>query len=199
MEGVIHLPVIQVYYMEADIDFSTYDALVFTSKNAAMSIRRYLDSWKDIPCYAIGESTATALEKMGVTIAYVSSKKSGDLFAKEVLSGLEGKKVLYPRARKIVSSLPAVLREHGIALDEKIVYETVCNEEQFPPPTPGSTLLFASPSALECFLKQYVWDKSYRAVAFGKSTAKAFPETITYTISQESTLLDAVNNLKATC
>lgn len=199
LEGVIHLPVICIRYLKPDIGFSNYDAILFTSKNGVLAIQKDQESWRKLPCYAIGESTALVLEKMGANIAYVSSKKSGDLFAGEIMSGLKGKHVLYPRAKKIVSSLPELLREEGVTLDEKIVYETVCNEETLPRPEPGSILLFASPSAVVCFLKCYEWDSSYRAAAFGKSTAKAFPETISYSVCQESTLLDAVNNLKATC
>jgi uroporphyrinogen-III synthase len=193
VEGCHHLPVIAISFLSNAIDFSHYDALLFTSKNAVLALKSQRNLWNRIPAYAIGTMTADALHQCNAHIELISQAKSGNRFADELIPKLQGKTALYLRAKTIVSHLPNILRNAHINLHEKIVYETRCNADsidQMPPEK--STLLFASPSAVTCFLNTYSWNFSYRAVAFGKSTACAFPSAIPCSVSEAQTLREAI-------
>lgn len=194
VEGCHHLPVITISYLPVGIDFSRFDALLFSSKNSVKAIEASQE-WRKLPCYAVGKVTAEVLKEQGANLQYTSLAKSGNLFAQELIPRLSGKKVLYLRAGKIASRLPEILRESGINLEESIVYETVCRDESFKAPPKDATLLFASPSTVRCFLERFPWNPTWQAVAFGETTAGAFPDDISCKISSAQSLAEALKLL----
>ncbi|MCK9454070.1 uroporphyrinogen-III synthase [Sulfurimonas sp.] len=186
-----NLPVIKIETIKTEINFSKYDAIIFTSKNAILSLNSYNKSWKTKPIYAIAPQTAKVASNLGAKIKFVSKEKHGNEFADELVPLLKNKKVLYIRGSKVVSNLVNTLNTSGVLCDEAIVYQTVCVDIKKKIKLPkNSVIIFSSPSTIECFLKNALWDESYKAVSIGHTTKKYFPPNIIPYVS-ETTSLDS--------
>ena len=190
VENTISLPMIEISYIPQNIDYTQYEALIFTSKNAIKSINSFSNSWKKVPAFVIAPQTAKTLESLGGNLHYVGKNGHGNDFAKEIDAKLCGKKVLYVCGKKVVSNLFAILNDSGVLCDKIVVYETLCKkyDEKISLPK-DSIVIFSSPSTLECFFKNIVsWDESYTDISIGKTTAKYFPQNITPIIPNDTTL-----------
>jgi len=110
-----------------------YDWLIFTSINGVSHFFERL--WalngdardlKGVKLAAIGSATAGELEKMGLRVDYVP----GEYRAEAVVEGfrkmgVEGLRILIPRARKAREVLPEKLKEMGAEVETVVAYETV--------------------------------------------------------------------------
>jgi len=186
-----NLPVFEIKTIEEEIDFSKYDAIVFTSKNGVRSINSFSSQWKKIPSYVIAPQTAKLVIDLGGKVKFVGKKKHGNEFAHELTQELQDKRVLYLRGKRIVSDLVSILKEKSIECDDIVVYETVCKNFKKKIKLPkNSSIIFSSPSTIECFLNNCDWDESYKAISIGHTTEKYFPSYI-QPILAETTSLDA--------
>lgn len=188
-KNVINLPVLKINYQKKDFDLSSYDALLFTSKNAIYSLSSFTETWKTIPAYAIATKTADIIKVEGGKLEFIGKSSHGDDFAKELSPILQNKKVLYIRASKVVSSLVSSLKKDGIDINELITYETSCNKKMPDIKLDNKAIIiFSSPSTIKCFFKKYSWKSSYQAVVIGKTTAKFLPSGIDFIISPSTSL-----------
>ncbi len=187
-EGVVNLPQIKVTCRDIELDLLSYNALIFSSKNGVKAIDKINKKWRKIPAYAIGKPTAKAIENLDGNLVYTSNFSYGDDFAQEILPKLKGKKVLFLRAKKVLSDLENILKKSNIDLISKVVYETTCREKTTKKLLKHSVIIFTSPSTANCFFNNYKWDKSYKAVCIGKVTAKALPNEISLHVSKTQTI-----------
>ncbi len=184
-----NLPVFEIQPIKKDVDFSTYDALIFTSKNAIYALNTFDQTWKKKPAYVIAPETAKIVKHLGGNLKFVGKEKHGDQFALEIVKKFKHEKVLYIKASKIVSNIVDILNTNDIVCDELTVYETVCKQFDEKVKLPkNSTIIFSSPSTIECFLKNISWDESFKAVSIGNTTAQYFPKNITPVISDTTSL-----------
>ena len=58
------------------------------------------------------------------------------------------------------------------------MYNTKCKQKINKIPEKNSIIIFSSPSTIKCFLNNFKWDSSYKAISIGKTTAKYFPDFI---------------------
>lgn len=189
---------IKINFLKQKIDLDLYDSLIFTSKNAVRALDALDKSWIKKEVYSIGKGTSQEIARHKANLAFTSKNSYGDLFAQEIKHRLAGKRVLFLRAREVTSHLNSILRESGIDLDEKIIYETTCRDYQTSDKPPSNaTIIFTSPSTVKCFFKNFHWDDSYRAVAIGDVTAAAIPTDIKKFIAREQTLQSCVNLAKS--
>lgn len=186
-----NLPVFEIETITQQIDYSKYDAIIFTSKNGVKSINASSDKWKKIPSYVIAPQTAKLILDLGGKVKFVGKEKHGNEFAHELIALLKNKKVLYLRGEKIVSDLVNILKTNDVECEDIIIYKTVCKKfkKRFKLPK-NSTIIFSSPSTIECFLTNCDWDSSYKAIAIGHTTQKYFPPYITPIVA-DTTSLDA--------
>lgn len=192
--GAQNLPVLEIHPIKQDIDLSAYDALIFTSKNAVYSLDAMDPSWREKPAYVIAPKTAKVVEELNGNLTFIGKEKHGNGFALELSEKLKEKKVLYVRGRDVVSNLVTILKEHAIDCDELIVYETRCRKLDPEISLPkNATVIFTSPSTIKCFLKHITWDKSFKAVSIGQTTADYFPPYITPAIADTTSLESCVN------
>lgn len=192
-EGIVNLEVFQVENIKFDIDLSKYNALVFTSKNAVYSINESAKDWIKIPSYMIAPKTAQEAENLGANIAFVGISGHGNDFAFELMPHLKDKKVLYVKAEKTVSNLPGILKENGIDLDEVVAYKTTCKKDiKKENLEDGSTIIFTSPSSVECFLATYDWNETFKAISIGRTTAMFLPKDISCEISDITSVEECV-------
>lgn len=188
-EGVVCLPLFEILLMPFSVDLHSFDAIVFTSKNSVKALEHNTIFWKDKACYAIGEGTKEAIETAGGNVVFTCKESYGDSFAHQSISMLLGKKVFFPRAKEVSSSLFEILRDAGIDITQHIVYETVCRK--YAPkqaPQKNAILIFTSPSTVRCFHENFAWDESYHAIAIGKKTAAALPLDVKISISKTQTI-----------
>ncbi len=194
-EDVHNLEVFTIKYLKSDINLSKYDALIFTSKNAIHAINSFNTNWKKIPAYLIAQKTANIANSYGGNIAFIGKESYGDGFAKELINILEDKKVLYIRASKTVSNLYTILKNKDINIDELIAYKTICKQNN-KLIEDNSILIFTSPSSVECFFTNYIWNKSNKAILIGETTAKYFPKNIKYLISPINSIQECIKLAK---
>lgn len=187
-EGVNNLPLIKINFLNAKINFDIYEALIFSSKNAVKAVARLNASWKILPSYCIGEGTAKEVKNLGGKVEYVSKKSYGNEFAKNIAKRLEGKQVLFLRAKQVLSHLEEILISLHVKLDSQIIYETECSDMLQESPKKGAIIIFTSPSTVKCFFKHFSWDSSYKAVCIGKVTAKFLPPNVQAYISEQQSI-----------
>lgn len=190
-DGVENLEVFGIEYISSDIDLKKYDALIFTSKNAVYSIDSFNKDWKEIDSFAIAPKTAKIITSNGGKLSFTGESSHGDSFASELIPQLEGKRVLYIRASKTVSNLTEILKKANIYIEELVTYKTVCKKVE-KKLEENSIFIFTSPSSVQCFFKNYIWDKSYLAVCIGQTTAKYLPAEIKYKISSKTSIEECI-------
>ena len=191
-DGVENLEVFEIEYLKFDLDLKKYDALVFTSKNAIFSLEENGIRWKSIPSYVIAPKTADIAKEFGANIAFIGFSGHGNDFAYELIPYLKDKKTLYVRVLKTVSNLANILKENGINIDEVIAYKTSCNKQEKKALDKNSTIIFTSPSSVECFFRKYSWEDSFKAIAIGKTTALYLPKNIKCEISSLTSVEECV-------
>jgi uroporphyrinogen III methyltransferase/synthase len=112
---------------------NSYDWVIFTSVNGVkFFIQRLKDKRVTVAVLAkkkicaIGPRTQKELEKMGLTVHFRPSEYRAEGIAEGLkVQGIQGKKILLPRAREARRVLPEALREAGALVDEVEVYRTV--------------------------------------------------------------------------
>ena len=191
-DGVENLEVFEIEYLKFDLDLKKYDALVFTSKNAIFSLEENGINWKNVPSYVIAPKTADIAKEFGANIAFIGFSGHGNDFAYELIPYLKDKKILYVRALKTVSNLANILKENGINIDEVIAYKTSCNKQEKKALDKNSTIIFTSPSSVECFFRKYSWEDSFKAIAIGRTTAMYLPKNIECEISSITSVEECV-------
>ncbi len=182
-DEVIHIPTLQVKFLKNDIDFSKYNYLILTSKQAVNYLLTNHDK-KDFlnkKALCVSKKTATFYKDIGGDV-FEHNKNYGEELI-DIIKNEPKKRWLYLRAKEVASDFVKRLKNEGFCVDEKIVYETRCNEglkdysfEE------EAVYVFTSPSSVKCFLKYHDIKEKNKVVAIGKTTAyvlKGFKNVIT--------------------
>jgi len=189
-----NIPLFKIVPINKKINLKTYDAIIFTSKNAIKTINSLNKDWKNIPSYVISEQTAKLVKDLNGNLKFISKEKHGNEFAYELINELKNKKVLYLRGKDVVSNLIQILNNNNIKCDDEIIYENKYNELAKIPKIPkNSKIIFTSPSTVSYFFKLFSWDNSYTAISIGKTTAKHFPKNIKPVIADNTSFKSCVD------
>ncbi len=187
------MPLIKFEILKRDVDLANYDLLLFTSKNAVTILDKINEKWQDIPSIAIGEESARAIVKLGGKVALASSGYSKNL-ADEIKEKFVNKKILYIRPKVVATDHISNLSQVGIALDEVVLYETICKKyDILQKPPLDSTLIFTSPSTINCFMDNFGSMDGYKIVAIGETTAKALPLDVKYSMPKLPNIKECIN------
>ena len=198
----IFLPMVRFLDVEDTADISravssmpAFDWLIFTSANA---VRFFVKHWRARGAWssiqrtpriaAVGDTTRSAAEHEGLSVACAPEEFSGAALARVLGSDVAGKKVLLPRSDRAGYELPAALRAAGAIVTEVVAYRTMEAEsldlEIVAELRQGKAdaITFFSPSAVRNFAKQ-MSDDGLRQVgsqtafaAVGPATARAIRE-----------------------
>ncbi len=114
----------------------SYDWLAFTSVNGVKYFWQQLAALKldtralaSCKVAAIGPATAAALQERGIEADFIPPQFVAESVVKGLLSyGMNGKRLLLPRARNARDVLPDELRKAGATVDVIPVYETLPGE-----------------------------------------------------------------------
>ena len=137
---VIQFPTIDIKPLEdySSVDdavrnLGAYDWLIFTSANGVKCFWERLETQGldaralyGLQVAAIGPATAQAVRTHGIAPDFVPEAYIAESVAEGLIGlGMDGKKVLLPRAREAREVLPEELRKAGAQVDVLPVYETV--------------------------------------------------------------------------
>ena len=189
------LPVIGISFTDTHMDLHLYDAIIFTSKNGVEALNHIDARWKEKECYSIGQATSLSMQAHGVSPAYTAKNSYGDNFAREIVPLLQGKRVLFAKAKVVYSKLESILKSHHINIQTQDVYETTCIAQK-EPPEKNAIIVFSSPSTVTCFFENFTWDNSYKAVAIGTRTASFIPKNVDYTLSDVQDITHCISLAK---
>lgn len=188
----VSLPLIQVEELIETTDklrleaCGTYDWLIFTSQSAVDAFSNKLERHEvsvdtiTSNIAAIGTRTAAALEKIGLTVQFIPTIFSADVFVKEFKpTENESRRLLFLRGS---IAGPTIREELPFQVDDWTIYHTkyVTNNVEYIVDYIQSdanvSVLFASPSAVDVFAEKVVpsigWE-GYTIGAIGHITEKA--------------------------
>lgn len=190
--GVIHIPVLSIHFLTPPIDFTRYEGVIFTSKQALLALKNYTIAWDDLQCICVSEGTAKAAREAGA-----EHIETGDGYGRSIPQVLRTKnrrgKWLYVRPKVIASEWVETARNEGFEIDEAIVYETTCNQDaRNYTIAEDAILVFTSPSSIECFRASYQILSSHSIVAIGKTTKNAFENAKEVLVSPQASVASAV-------
>lgn len=196
-KDTISLPMIAFTLTASSLDLSSYDLLMFTSKQAVKSAELLNPKWKEIPCISIGSATTKQIETLGGTVAYQPTSFYAKVLNKDILMKFHDKHIVYLRPKVVSFDSKSFLASQGVKIDEKVIYETICKDyHQNQKPKKNAIIIFTSPSTIHCFLKNFRWDNSYTAVVIGEATKKHLPGYIQTYVSDEPLISSCVDKAK---
>ncbi len=193
-EDIEHISLTNIEFLDfKKPKFKQYDAIIFSSKNGVKSLAKYFSRWRDLSIFAIGKATKKEILKLGDCKVYTPSLAYGDIFAKELVPKLKGKKVLIIRAKKVITDIEGILKKHDIETKKLITYKTSCkHKNNLKKPKKDDVLIFTAPSGVKCFLKHFKLKKSYKIVCIGKKTAQALPKNIGYKLPKKPSIKSSI-------
>lgn len=175
---------------------ATFDWLIFTSQNAVDAFeakcRRAHVELSSISCFvaAVGTKTKRALELLGMTVHFVPSVYSADVFIEEFPQAVSGEpRCLFCKgnlAKNTIEQLP-------FSVQSWIVYDTVEHEKnaqqlmELIQSSQRVTVVFASPSAVRTYTKSVLPDIAWeqvRVASIGHITTAALQNAGATTILQ---------------
>jgi uroporphyrinogen-III synthase len=188
-EGVLSLPMIGFEQLVENIDFSSCDTLMFTSKQAVVTVDTIDKKWRDIPSIAVGSTTKKQIEALGGEVIYHPKNFYGEELAQDIETFFSHREILYLRPKTIMFDSKGYLAKKNIVLQEQIIYETSCIDyKPTEQPPNNSIIIFTSPSTIHCFLENFTWLESYRAIVIGKTTKIHLPTNAIYFIADTPTI-----------
>lgn len=185
---------LDIKLLKPSIDFSKYDYLIITSKQAVKSLDQFnKNEYADIPALCISQKSAEAYEQIGGKVL-AFAKGYGDDLPGTIKKYTHDKRWLYLRGEVVASDFAKVCREEGYNIDEEIVYESRCSKEiSNINIEENSVLIFTSPSSVECFLKNHTIPLRADLIVIGKTTAKALPDNVKYHLCKEKTIQSCID------
>jgi len=192
-EGVVHIPILTISFLNPVIDFTQYEGVILTSKQAILALENYDLDWNTLKCICVSENTAAAARETGAI-----DIESADGYGVSIPTILKTKKRdgkwLYLRPKVIASEWVEHARSEGFAIDEAIVYETICNEAaaNYTISEEG-ILVFTSPSSIRCFLQNYPIFPTQDVVVIGTTTQNALPIDVASYLSSTTSVEAAVD------
>lgn len=194
-EGVEHIPILAVHYLPASIHFPSFDCILLSSKESVNALDK-IGAWKIVPVIAISEATAAYAQSKGASILDVANGY-GEGLAELFKTKYADLKALYPHAKEPAFDIKAYLAEEGIEIDALALYETCCNENINFDLAAEAVLIFSSPSAVKCFMKNYKFLPAHQIVCIGKTTAAALPEGLAFELSHETSIQSTIVKAKS--
>jgi len=184
-----HVNSLDITFFRPEIDFSKYDYLILTSKQASKALKQY-DKKEYIkkPALCISQQSAKSFESLGGQVLAVG-KGYGDTLIDKIKTYPKETKWLYLRAEVVASDFVLTCKDKGYVIDEKIVYTSDCSKDILHVTVEeDAILIFTSPSSVQCFLKNHTILETHQTIVIGKTTAKALPKNCSYILSNDTTI-----------
>ena len=189
----IHINSLQITFFKPEIEFEKYDYLIITSKQISIFLAQYdFNLYKPLKALCVSKKSARAYEKVGGEVLQTGFGY-GDNLSEIIKSYPKTTKWLYLRAEIVASSFANDCRKDGHDIEEIVAYKSGCSDAILDVKVEDSaTLIFTSPSSVECFLSGHQLKPTHKVVAIGKTTAAVLPKEIFYYISEETSVESCV-------
>jgi uroporphyrinogen-III synthase len=163
------------------IDILAHTAIIFTSRHAVDHFFKLCEELRveipiDMKYFCVTEQTANYLQKY-ITIRkrkiFAGNKTAADL--EPFILKNKNEKFLFPCSNIRNNAVPDLMKKHGIALTEAIMYETVPADLSDLTEVFYDIICFFSPSGVHSLMHNFPdWKQNHtRLAAFGPTTAKA--------------------------
>jgi len=156
--------------LEAD----RYGGMVLTSPRAVAALgaaAAETPSWPH-PAYVVGPATARDARALGLETRGEDAGNAAAL-AERIIADRPDGALLFPCGNRRRDTIPALLGEAGIKVDEVVVYETMLEAPQLQMPEPEWCVFFSPSGVLAADLAaDYPWNRAKMA-AIGPTTAAA--------------------------
>jgi uroporphyrinogen-III synthase len=195
-EGVEYLPMIDFRLIATNLDLSWCDTILFSSKQAVIYADMLNREWRDKKIVAVGPATKDMASKLGAKDIYYPKEYYGEVLANDILKFFKDRKILYIRPKVVSFDSYSYLKRYNIEVKESIIYETVCKNYKDKELEEGSIIIFTSPSTIKCFLKNFKWDRSFKAVVIGKKTLQNLPSYIKAEVADTQTISSCIQKAK---
>jgi len=185
---------LDIEILKPKIDFLQYDYLIITSKQTSNVLKQYdITSYKEKKALCISQKSAESFEEIGGQVLQIGAGY-GDTLVDLIYKYSKEIRWLYLRAETVASNFAQLSRENGYKVDEVVVYKSKCSLEMATfDLKENATLIFTSPSSVECFLKYKRFSTNHRVIVIGKSTANALPLDVIYTLSKERSIQSCID------
>ncbi|MFA6138469.1 MAG: uroporphyrinogen-III synthase [Sulfurimonas sp.] len=185
---------LDIKFLKPAINFSKYDYLIITSKQASEALKQYhKNEYLDMPALCVSVQSALSYENIGGKILAIGGGY-GENLANKIKTFPKETKWLYLRAKEVASNFVATCRDEGYLIEEVIGYESECSKEiEHVRVEEDAVLIFTSPSSVTCFLKNHVLSSSNKIIVIGKTTASALPKGTDCIISEETSIESCIN------
>lgn len=180
---------LEIKFLTPKINFDNYDKLIITSKQTVKALSAYdKENFINKPAISVSTKTAGAYESFGGKIIDIGNGY-GDSLNEVIKKYPKETRWLYLRAKIVASDFVQRTKDEGYNIDEEILYSSECSQEILDVRvTDDSTLIFTSPSCIECFLKNNTIHPNAKVIVIGKTTAKTLPKDIKYYVAQKTTI-----------
>ncbi|SFV63563.1 Uroporphyrinogen-III synthase [hydrothermal vent metagenome] len=188
---------LDITFFQPNIDFSKYDALIITSKQASKALTQYdKTAYIKLPALCVSVASAKSYEALGGKVLDIGGGY-GDNLVDKIKSYPKEKRWLYLRAKTVASDFVQICKAEGYDIDESIVYESDCSEAiKEVQVTDDAILIFSSPSSVKCYLKNHTFTQEQKIIVIGKTTAKALPGEVEYALSDETSIQSCITIAK---
>lgn len=170
-KNVKNLKLAKINFKKIDVNLNDFEALIISSKNALKALSKSKCKLNlKIELFVLGKKSFDEAKKLGFKNIKISKKSYLKELVDEFKKDLEGKKILYLRAKKI--SYDIAKNSKDLNIKEIIAYETNYKKvpEGFVVQRPA-TFIFSSFELANNFLKQCKLKDEDKIVAIGNSTA----------------------------
>lgn len=193
---VNHIPILATHFFQPTIDFSKYDAIVLTSKQAVTALEKIGSAWRALPVLTIADLTAKMAEEAGATVIR-RGDGYGDSLAEIIIHGHHQLRWLYPRPEIVASDFSELVRDAGVKLDDVVVYKTSCDAQAASVELEDdAVLIFTSPFTIACFLESHAFKPTQKIVAIGKTTKSALPDSLVVYMPEKTSVESCVRLAK---
>ncbi len=186
-----------ISFLKPSIDFSKYDYLIITSKQTSEALKQYDKvDYVNKPALCVSVASAKSYRDLGANILAIGGGY-GDNLIDKIKEFPKESKWLYLRAKAVASNFVELCKNDGYDIDEKVLYMSKCSEDILNVNVENdATLIFTSPSSLNCFLKNNEIRETHEIIVIGTTTAKALPKDVKYKISTQTTIESCINLTK---
>ncbi|MBS1513052.1 MAG: uroporphyrinogen-III synthase [Bacteroidetes bacterium] len=156
-------------------------SVVFTSMNAVEAVAAWKDDQQpDWNIYCIGTATKKLVEEHFGSESIAGTANTAAELAELIVEENETGQVIFFCGDQRRDELPEILQEHGIEVNEIIVYQTVALPHKIAKHYNG--ILFFSPSAVHSFFVNNKVQAQTILFAIGKTTASTIKKYSNHTI-----------------
>ncbi len=165
---VEHLPLRKVVWAPAELNWTNFDLVIVSSKQAALWLRAHPPtSWPDLA--VVGESSSALLPRQHLLFA-TAPANAAELVERLLPRLAPRTRILFLRGEMAQDTIPLALAAHDF--HQTIVYRTEKNLEITSPPPSLAMVYFQAPGTVADFLEAFRQPPAFVG-AIGPTTARA--------------------------